>query len=205
MSDLYRMPHETGKTMADISLVDDIGTKSIDRAKKILAGFPRGAEKAIGSALKRAAQSAEAYAAQAVGKEYYVKAGDFKSYTKTKKHYTTTVGSTSAEIEFRGYHIPLIKFDTRVSRDGRVVTRVMRSSARSTLDHVFSASMGSHVGLYERVGEKRLPVQELFGPSTVQMMSSNDDVEQEMGDKLRDVFDSRLEHEITAILNGWRK
>lgn len=204
MSDVYRMPHETGKNVADVTLVDDIGSKSIDRAKKILAGFPRGAEKAIGSALKRAAQSAEAYAAQAVGKEYYVKAGDFKSYTKTKKHYTTTAGSTSAEIEFCGYHIPLIKFDTRVSRDGRVVTRVMRSSERSTLDHVFSAS-GLLMSDYMRELEKRLPVQELFGPSTVQMMSSNDDVEQEMGDKLREVFDSRLEHEITAILNGWRK
>ena len=64
--------------------------------------------------------------------------------------------------------------------------------------------MGGHRGLYERVTSARLPVEEKFGPSTPQMMDSDDDLEQEVADKIRETFEKRLEHEISAILNGWR-
>ena len=37
------------------------------------------------------------------------------------------------------------------------------------------------------------------------MMDTNDDVAQAIGDKVREVFEQRLEHEIMAVMNGWRK
>lgn len=185
-------------------LVDDVGEGSIDRARKLLAGIPHGAEKAIGSAIKRASRTGMAYATKMLQREYVVNSGVMKSYTQTKQHFINSGGGTTVDLEFRGHHIPLMKFDTSVSKDGRVSVRVKRSSGKSALDHVFSASVGKHSGLFERETDSRFPIEEKFGPSVPQMLSSNDDLQQELGDKIREAFDERIDHEILAVMNGWR-
>ena len=206
MSDVYSLTRGEAQNGLGVFLIDDVGDGSIDKVTKLLAGFPRGAERAIGSAMKRAAASGEAYAARAVRDEYIISASDFKKYTTSRRHVVTDSSGTTVDIEFRGYHIPLIKFDTRVGKDGRITTRVKRTSAKATLDHAFSRTVGrGHTSVFERVNEERLPIRELFGPSTPQMMAYNDDLEQAIGDKVREVFDERVEHEMLAIMNGWRK
>ncbi len=189
----------------DVFLIDDVGDGSIDKATKMLAGISRGVEKAVGSAIKRAATSGEAFAARAVRDEYYVNASDFKEYTKSSRHIITDKSGTTVDIEFHGHHIPLLKFDTHIGKDGHIVARVKRSSVRTTLEKAFAQSVGAHTGIFEREGDERLPIRELFGPSTPQMMSYNDDLEQAIGDHVRETFDKRLEHEVNAILNGWRR
>lgn len=207
MSDVYSMGRSDIKSGVNIFLVSDIGDSSIDRATKMLAGIKHGADKAIGSAIKRAATTGEAYAAKLIRSEYYINAGDFKNYTKSKRHIITQDGSTTVDIDFKGYHIPLLKFNTKVGKDGRVVTRVKRSSSATVLDHVFSQAVGTHghTGVFERLTDKRLPIEEKLGPSTPQMMRYNDDISQEIGDKVIEAFDDRLEHEILAVMNGWRQ
>lgn len=207
MSDVYSMRRGDIKSGIGVYLVDDVGDGSIDRVAKLLAGIPHGADKAIGSAIKRAATSGEAYAARAIRQEYFIGASDFKRYTKSKRNIVTEGGSTTVNIEFKGQHIPLLKFDTKVGGDGRVVTRVKRSSAKTVLDHVFSKTVGmhGHAGVFERVSGKRLPIEEKLGPSAPQMMSYNDDIAQEIGDKTREAFDQRIEHEMLAVMNGWRQ
>lgn len=207
MSDIYSMSRKDIKSGIGVYLVDDVGDGSIDRAMKLLAGIPHGADKAIGSAIKRAATSGEAYAARVIREEYYISAGDFKAYTKSKRKIISHNGETTVDIEFKGYHIPLMKFSTRIGSDGRVTARVKRSSSGAVLDHVFAQSVGTHghTGLFERVTDKRLPIEEKLGPSTPQMMDYNDDISQEIGDKVRETFDQRLEHEILAVMNGWRQ
>lgn len=184
--------------------IDDIGGNSLDRAQKLLAGIPGGFSKAVSAALKRSASSGEAYAARAVRKEYIVKASDYKEYTASKRHITTSAsGTTEVSIEFRGYHIPLIRFDATFGKDGRVVARVRRNSAKQTLENAFAAKFGGRTGIYERVGDKRFPVRQLWGPSTTQMMDSNDDVAEDIAEKIRDTFDKRIDHETLRVLNGW--
>lgn len=207
MSDVYSMPRAEMKSAVGVFVTDDVGESSgkLDRAIKLLAGFPHAADKAIGSAIKRAATSGEAYAARAVGKHYFVKAGDFKHYTESKRKIHTSGGETVVDIEFRGRHIPLLKFKTSVSSNGLVRAQVKRSSNSDILSHVFKQRVGNqHTGVFERVSKERLPIEEKFGPSTPQMMSANDDVSQEIGDKVRETFDKRIEHEIMAVMNGWR-
>ncbi|MDE6727759.1 MAG: hypothetical protein K2J80_07445, partial [Oscillospiraceae bacterium] len=128
MSDVYSMTRTDMKSAVGVFITDDVGDSSgkIDRAIKLLAGFPHAADKAIGSAIKRAATSGEAYAARAVGKHYYVKAGDFKHYTKSKRKIHTYGGETVVDIEFRGHHIPLLKFKTSVGSNGLVRAQVQR-------------------------------------------------------------------------------
>lgn len=189
-----------------VYLVDDVGGDgSIDQIRQLLAGIPHGADKAVGSALKRAGKSGMAFASKAISAEYIVKASTFKAYTQKKLHYTSDAGGTSVEIEFKGTHIPLIKFNTSIGKSGRVSTRVKRASAKTKLDHVFGASVGAHTGVFERKSTARFPIEEKLGPSTPQMMSANDDVSQAIGDKVREAFDARIDHEMAAVLNGWRR
>lgn len=206
MSDIYSMKRSDIKNGIGVYLVDDVGDGSIDRVTKLLAGIPHGANKAIGSAIKRAATSGEAYAAKVIRNEYCISTADFKQYTKSKRHIITQNGSTTVNIEFKGYHIPLIKFDTKIDKDGRITARVKRSSTKTILYHVFQQTVGTHghTGIFERITDKRLPIREKLGPSTPQMISYNEDIEQEISDKVRESFDKRLEHEVNAILNGWR-
>lgn len=206
MSDVYSMSRSEMKGMVDVFLTDGVnGSGTIERARTLLAGFPHGADKAIGSAIKRAAITGESYAARAVGKHYYIKVGDFKRYTKSKRRIHTANGETTVDIEFRGQHIPLLRFDTKIGTDGRVRAKVKRSSRGDVLSHVFQQAVGNqHIGLFERIGISRFPIEEKYGPSTPQMMSANEDLSQEIGDKVREAFDNRIEHEILAIMNGWR-
>lgn len=208
MSDIYSMTRAEAKAGISVFLTDDIGGGgSIDRAKALLAGIPHGADKAIGSAIKRAAQSGEAHAAKLVREEYYIKAGDFKAYTQSKRKIVSSAGETTVDIEFRGRHIPLMKFNTKFGSDGRVSVHVKRSSSGGILEHVFRADVGTHghSGIFERVTSKRFPIEEKLGPSTPQMMDANDDIAEAIGEKVRETFDQRLEHEILAVMNGWRQ
>lgn len=206
MSDIVSMSYSANKAAGlSVYAVDDVGDGSIERAQALLVGIKHGAEKAIGSAIKYAAKSGEAHAAKVIRKEYFVSASDFKKYTKSKRRIVADSSGTTVEINYAGYHIPLLKFNTTVKPNGRVSVRVKRSSARTVLDHVFSSSVGSgHTGLYERTTKRRLPIEEKFGPSTPQMMDYNDDVSQEIGDHIREMFDKRIDHEILAVMNGWR-
>ncbi|MGN0444243.1 MAG: hypothetical protein ACI4F5_06495 [Acutalibacteraceae bacterium] len=180
---------------------------SIERVQKLLAGIPHGADKAIGSAIKRAGQSGEAYAAKALREHYVIKAADFKKYTDRKRNIVSDSMGTSVEIKFIGRHIPLMKFDTKVDSSGRVSARVKRTSARTAFDHIFAQNVGDHghVGAFERQASGRLPIEEKLGPSTPQMMFNNDEVSEKIGDKVQNVFEERLNHEMLTVLNGWRK
>ena len=206
MSDFYSMSRNERKGGIDVFLTDDIGGTSIDRATAMLAGIPHAADKAVGSAIKRAGQTGLTYASRVIRTEYHVKDSDFQKYTKRKRHIITQNGVTTVEIDFKGWHIPLLSFDVSVGKDGRVKARVKRSSEKTAFDHAFVGNMSStgHEGVFERVSEKRYPIREILGPSTPQMMDYNDDVSQAIGDKVRETFEERLDHEITAILNGWR-
>lgn len=183
--------------------VDDIGSDSIDRVTKLLAGIPKGAKKALSSALKRASSSGEAFAARAVRKEFYVSASDFKQFTKSARNIVSTANGTEISIKYYGTHIPLIRFDTHIDKDGRVTSRVMRSSARQTLNNAFSAKFGSITGVYERKSESRFPLRQLYGPAVAQMIDNNDDIVEAIGEHIKNTFEKRAEHEILRVLNGW--
>lgn len=206
MSDFYSMSRNDRVNIVEVYTTDDIGGASIDRAIAMLAGIPHAADKAVGSAIKRAGQTGLTYASRVIRTEYHVKDSDFQKYTRRKRHIYTHGGETTVEIDFKGWHIPLMSFDVSVGKDGRVKARVKRSGTKTTFDNAFIGKAGSsgHTGVFERKTEKRLPILEILGPSTPQMMDYNDDVSIAIGDKVRETFEERLDHEITAILNGWR-
>lgn len=185
-------------------LVVDIAEDSLDKATRLLAGINGGVYKAVGSALSRAAATGKTAAKQPVTKEYTISQSEFLARTRNINHFVReSSGGISVVFGFRGNVIPLMKFNTRVNGSGQIVTQVKRSGSAETLNRAFSAQMGGHKGIYERVGVKRFPVEELYGPATPQMMYSNEEVTDEIERKVADTYEKRIDHEILRILNGW--
>lgn len=193
--------------MVNFTVSDESGAgKALDRATRLLSGIPGGVEKVAKSALSRAASKGRTGAARQVGKLYHLKASDFNRYTKSYSRITSAAGEITLNVEFRGYHIPLIRFNTRVTASGRVSAQVERSSSAKILEHVFRAEMSSsHIGLFERVRRARLPIEEKLGPSVPQMMGANPALAPAIGDVMATEFENRMEHEILAVMNGWNR
>lgn len=185
-------------------VIVDVVEDSLDKATRLLAGINGGVYKAVGSALSRAAAAGKTAAKQPVTREYSISQSEFLSQTRNINHFVRdTGGGLSVVFGFRGNVIPLMKFNTRVNNSGQVVTQVKRSGAAETLDRAFTAQMGGRRGVYERVGVKRFPVEALYGPATPQMMYSNEEVMDEIEDKMAETYEKRIDHEILRILNGW--
>lgn len=169
-----------------------------------LAGIPGGVQKAAASAMNRAAVSGRANAAREVGRNYTIKASDFKRYTQSSQHIQKSGNEVSVGINFRGTHVPLIRFNTKITGTGLYKAQVRRDSAGDVLQHVFRAETKGYMGLFERTGPERLPIKQLMGPSVPQMMGANPKLANEISDNVRKTFEKRMEHEVVAILNGWR-
>lgn len=184
--------------------VVDIAEEDFSRVEKLLAGIPGGAYKAVGNALTRAANSAKTVAKKSVTQEYTISSSNFLEETRNVNHINRkSDGVISVSFGYRGHVINLLKFDTKVDKNGAVSTHVMRSTTRDALHHAFLAKMGSHTGIYERITGARFPVLEKYGPATPQMMYSNEAVTDAIEEKAAEVYEQRIEHEITRILNGW--
>ncbi len=185
-------------------VIVDVVEDSLDKATRLLAGINGGVYKAVGSALTRAAAAGKTAAKEPVTKEYTISQSEFLARTRNINHFVReSSGGISVVFGFRGNVIPLMKFNTRVNGSGQIVTQVKRSGSAETLNRAFSAQMGGHRGIYERVGVSRFPVEELYGPATPQMMYSNEKVTDEIERKVADTYEKRIDHEILRILNGW--
>lgn len=183
----------------------DIAEEGLDQATQLLAGFRGGARKVMGSALTRAANSGKTVAKQEAAKKYTISQSEFLAQTRNINHFISDGNGLSVVFGYRGNVIPLIKFDTKFGTDGRVHTRVLRTSAREILDHAFVARMGGHTGVFEREGPERFPVRELYGPATPQMMYSDEETMDKIEAKVVETYEKRIGHEIDVILNGWRR
>ena len=183
--------------------IEQVGGRSLDRANKLLAGIADGAWKASSAALKRAGNTAKTKAGQFAAAEYTISKGDFmRNVTQKTKVSGGAGGVLSLSIGYAGHVLPLVMFRTRFTRDGLVSTQVKRDSSRTSLEHAFAAKVYGPVGVFERVGTSRFPVEQKFGPSTGHMMQ-NEKVVEKMEKTLQETFDQRMEHEILRVLNGW--
>lgn len=193
--------------VVNVGITSEVAADSLDRAALLLAGIGGGAERAMSSALKRAAATGKTAAKRAVTREYAISQSDFSQNTQSRRHVATdSPGSLTVEFGFAGYVIPLLKFDTKAGQDGRIVTRVKRQNAAEALNHAFFAQMpgnAGHRGVYEREQQDRFPVRELYGPATPQMMYANEAVTGQIDRAMAETYAKRIEQEILRIMNGW--
>lgn len=181
--------------------IADISQTTLDRVNAILAGIGNGsgAFQAIGAAMKRAAKAGEHEAARIASESYNITQGSFREHCRiSTKLEGDHGGVTKIEMIFAGAVIPLIEFKgTSGSIHG---VRVSPKMGGGQLRSAFIKEIYSD-GVWERVGRKRFPVEQKYGPSTGHMMQ-DDGVSEKMTNKIVEVFDSRIEHEISRILHG---
>lgn len=209
----------------------EVTGKSLDRAERLLAGLPGGIDKAVRSAMSRATSSLRTGAVKEIRKVYALSASSIRSEQNIKTRYTYSNGAISSQVTFSGVKIPLYRYDgtspkmPTVNKNKRVFAIINGHSvpvhpgvaarghqrtdtSPENFENAFIAKMRSgHIGIFERTGDKMASggdaIHELMGQSVPQMVG-NDQIREELTRSAWEKFEERLDHEVDALLNGWR-
>lgn len=182
--------------MSDIQITAK--SDEIEKAVKMLAGVPGGAQKALSLALNRSLDSAKSEAVRAVAEEYTVKQKQVRPTMRAKK---SSASNLEAEIVSTGASLPLMEFkvaprsDTTGNRRQPIRVQVKKGGG-GKLTRSFI-----HKGrVYEREGETRLPIRPLSGPA-VPVMLNNEQVVERVEKKAIETVEKRLDHEVGRLLD----
>src|SRR5690348_11331324 len=122
--------------------------------------YPKAVTRALVRSLNRAITAGRTLMAQRVSKDTGLKSSTVKAAMKSQK---ATAARPVAALSTGLTRIPLVQFRARQTRRG-VSYRLGGASSR--IPNAFLATMATgHTGVFRRVGKKRLPIKELFGPS----------------------------------------
>ncbi|MNW62222.1 hypothetical protein D3C74_403400 [compost metagenome] len=80
-----------------------------------------------------------------------------------------------------------------------VKAAVYRGGAKKPIPGAFIATAGSHLGVFERAGKKRLPIKELRGPAVPQM-AGNEEVREHVQLVYGEEMQKRLPHELNRTI-----
>lgn len=182
----------------------EITSETIERTQALLAGIPKGAERAFSAAINRGLNYTKTQAFKQVKKVYAVKQSALNEATKTKAQKAST-GNLAGYIAFSGVKIPLYQFQAtpKTPGTGKKVRAGVMKGGGAIFDRAFIAKMESgHIGIFERTNSKRLPIEEKMGLSAAQMIQNKVVIEQ-LEKEAQEKVDERLNHEIDRILNGY--
>lgn len=182
----------------------EVTEKQIERVSTILAGIPKGTERAMTSAINRGLTTMRQKSTEKVRESYHIKRKDLtdRSVMRMKK---ANFSNLSGSIRYSGAVIPLIKFNVKPTKPSKrpVTVSVLKKNTGERLQNAFIARMPSgHTGVFERLTRERTPTKELYGPSIKHMLENEEVLSKIEADVQRQV-DRRLEHEISRILNGY--
>lgn len=182
----------------------EITSEAIERAETLLAGIPKGAERAFSNAINRAITHSKTKAFQEVRKVYAVKQSDLRAETATRVQKAST-GNVAGYVSFSGVKLPLYKFNVsqKAPKKSKNIKAGLLKGSWTAFEHAFIAQMDSgHIGIFEREGTKRLPISQIMGLSGAQMVQ-NEVIIDELSEEAQDKVNERLTHEIERILNGY--
>lgn len=199
----------------------EVSAEAIERVERILAGVPKGAERALSNAINRGLSRVKTGATKRVKEVYTVQSSAFHEATNTKIEKAST-GNIAGYVHFSGCKIPLYKFQVtpKATGTGKQVKAAVMKGGGTAFEEAFIAQMGTgHLGVFERTGEQGIvsrlskaknkigtkhteKIEEKMGLSAAQMIGNIkvlDTIEKEA----QEVINERLEHEIERILNGY--
>ena len=173
------------------------------QAMAALTHIPEGGPKALARAINRAAETARTEASRKIREMYYIKHSDIRSTISIRK---ATASSIAAEVVSRGRPVALTKFrvtprTVQPRRNSPVIVRVKRGGGGAVAGAFVARVSSGHVGVFRRLGQSRLPIQQLYGPSVPQMLGSPD-VVRSVEQKAQEALEQRLNHEINRLLGG---
>jgi len=83
------------------------------------------------------------------------------------------------------------------------IVEIYRGKKQKLENGAFVQKMPSgHVGVFERVGKKRLPIRELTGPSVTGIFKANEKIHDSVFDKIFDTLEKRIIHELQWVLEN---
>lgn len=209
---------------------DDFGGEAIEHARNLLVGIPNGVERAVKSALPRAASALRSESTKAIRETYDISAANLRIKDNVKMRYSFKTDYSCAYVTFRGRKIPLYRYNGTSPKfptadESRTVKAILnghfrsvhpgvaasahqlKSTSATKFKNAFVAEMKSgHIGIFERTGgvtsSGNNEIKELKGSSVPQMLGSTE-VQEKLVGKAAQKFEERLEHEIMRLMNGW--
>lgn len=203
----------------------DISEETADRLHAVLEGMGLAEEKVLKPALARGLSAGKTAFNKQIKTVYNIEPNRLSTrYARFGyKNVSTEGDKIIGSIEFSGGVIPLYKFEVSPTEaeygKGRktITSSVMRGGGAASIDNGFIAEMSNeHMGVFERKGswrrktrptkvgrntENNEKIKELFGPSLARM-AENAVVLQTVEDRVNEVINKRIEHEIERLLNG---
>lgn len=182
----------------------EITSETIERTQTLLAGIPKGAERAFSNAINRAVTRVKTKAFQDVRSVYGIKQSDLKADTVTRVQKAST-GNITGYVSFSGVKIPLYKFNVspKAAKKSKNIKAGVMKGSWTAFEHAFIAQMNSgHIGIFERESTERLPIKEIMGLSGAQMVQ-NEEIIDKLTEEAQEKVEERLQHEIERILNGY--
>lgn len=202
----------------------EVSQETTNRLHAILSGLGKADEKVLKPAMQRGLTAGRVAFSKQIKSTYYVSASVFTKYShigykKVEMRSDGLIGS----IEYAGTVVPLIKFNATPQKatygKSPVKAAVKNGESQVELQNAFTAQMpNGHIGIYERKGTWRMDgrlnkekentdtkhneqIKQLYGPS-VPRMAENAVVLKTVEDRVNEVINNRMEHEIDRILNG---
>jgi hypothetical protein len=188
--------------MVDIQVSEE----TTNRLHTILSTIGKADEKVLKPALNRGLTAGKTAFNKQIKTVYNVTPAVISEYStlgfkKVEMRSDGLIGS----IEYSGKVIPLYKFDVTPelpTYGKKPITVSVKNGKSGVSKHKFVAQMESgHLGVFERVGDSNLPIEEKYGPS-VPKMAKNTVVLQVVEDRVNEIVNKRIEHEIDRILSG---
>jgi len=182
----------------------EISAETVERVETLLAGIPKGAERALSNAMNRGLSKVKTGAVKKVKEVYTVQSSAAKEATNIRIG-KASAGNLAGYISFAGYKIPLYKFKVtpRVPGIKKKVVAEVKKGSKTPFEHAFIAQMeNGHKGVFERQTGKRFPIEEKMGLAMGQMLG-NQKVIEELEKEAQTTVDERITHEIDRLLNGY--
>ncbi len=178
---------------------------NFNQVKRSLKQMDKAVRQAVLSSMNRASQRAKTETGRKVRQRYIVKQGEVMQTIRLQK---ASGGRLTAVLVSKGNSIPLINFSVspkkRLKRAPKSLkAAVLRGGAKKAIPGAFIARTGDHVGVFERVGNKRLPIKQIRGPA-VPSMVNNPEVREHVNQVYGDEMIKRLPHELDRVLGRLR-
>ncbi|QCT03819.1 hypothetical protein E6C60_3108 [Paenibacillus algicola] len=174
---------------------------NFQQVNRSLKQMDKAVRKAVLSSLNRATQRSKTEAGRKTRERYLVKQKEVVETIRIKKAFGNNLQAT---LTSRGHNIPLIKFGVTPKRKLKRAPKflkaaVYRGGAKKPIPGAFITTAGSHTGVFERVGKKRLPIKELRGPAVPSMVGS-EEVREHVQQVFGEEMEKRLPHELYRTL-----
>ena len=162
--------------------------------------------KAINLAAKRAAQTGVTMTKRGIAADYTIKQGDIANRVSVYQIGSALGMMIGMKISDTARPLSAFSFTPKKPNQKPPTVEVKKGEKTTLTKGAFVAPVKAgekqHVGIFERIGESRLPIRQLPGPSVTGMFKANEEVHNKVWDAMFETFEKRVEHELERLLNG---